>query len=498
MAAPTIVNLAPANIQPKFRGFPQQNPLEAIMRGSQTRKRDDNQMLAILLSILQQQQQLKQSADESSADRDLRRDLFDEQRRASAVSESQGERQLEEILAGQVSNREFQEREVRQRDIGTLLAQESAKVGTRGARDLARLELGGSAAERTFAEDLTRGRDLAEFITDPIDRALEDILDTDNPTTVQIGKLEKALRKAGESVTSSLTGSLADDGVTQGELIGVTEQILDRLNEITSYARNLPDERTRAKFESVLDTRRELLSVLRPLKGPGAVFGEELDALKQRGIDVPEAMQPIFDQARQMMEQGKSVETIRDFIQAEKARTVDTIGTQDSFNPSFDVGDPALKSVLDALGGLAPETQRATTGSLLGVPVSELSPAAQDVFSGEAERRERVREDESDRFRREGELQNKMFAQQDVGSVGPAIKTGFQLFGSKLAGDVSGIGEFIRELLSNPSALEAAKTAPVPSQAAPSDPDLAQLLLELQRQEALRGLESGGLDFGGF
>lgn len=482
MASPRVINLG----QSPGRGFggPRfRSPLDSIMATQPQGQNDD--LIALLLSVVMQEQARGERQQESAADRELRQAMFEEQTRATGVAEGLRRDEFGELRASNELQRGLLKEAAAKQGVESLLS-EQGRISARG-QELDLGVLGGrqELAQLLDAEDFARGQRTMTPALRRVGRAIDRMESFEDASPKQARELLSAVESLlkGTKAAVGPDSRLAKDGFSQGELLGVLGgpvELLDSIDELLASA----DDATRRRFGSLgklVDTKRdELFEILDRL--PPSTATQFAKESLQRRIGFQEAepeLQSLFGGARLQSAEGASAAAIR------RDLTSGIAGLQSGRGP-FEVegvgGDvlPDLRSILDAP---APERRPSFEGA------EGLSPAVRDIFAGEFERREQRTEDVETRAERERELEETFRAQTKLGlrGVGPGFLTDLQLAGSKIAGGAGGLLNAIGGIGAD---------LPGPAVAAPEQgPDIEEFLREIERnlgdrafEEALRKL----------
>ena len=422
----------------------QQLPLDAIMR---SRGQDNSDLIALLVSILMQQRSREAASEESAADRALRQEMFEEQQRSTQVAEKERREQLEEVLSGQRQERETFADLFKQQKLERLLGTGGATFEREQARSREMLDIEKSISQDEFERELGRGQLTMTSVNRRLARAIGDVEDTERPTTKQRQRLEAAVKEGADKITEMITagGRLAEDGLTQAELRGVTADYIGLLGSVETLKVDA-SETVRQQLEPLrilAERRRSDLLDTADLFGdtPESVFGREQLRQRRGGLNLEAALQQARDEARIRGERGEPVAEIAQFLKeaGETARADQPLTT---FEPSFGVGGEAFARTLEALE--TPSKPR-TALPLLDESGQEFSPIASEVFTGELERQQTREERERERVEREGQLNERFGAQSRLGLRGlfPSLFTDLQLGASKVGGGFDSLLESI-------------------------------------------------------
>ena len=373
MAAPTVVNVGGyrGGYGPRYPRGPRwgPDPLDAIMRAQRPR-RDNDDVLALLVQVLMQNRTAAESRRENTADRALRQDMFEEQRRSAQASESQSQQQIDDLLETSATERETFADMLRGQKLEGFLGRGAAGFEREQAREQRHLGLRQTVAQADFEEELQRGRSTVSPAIRRMTMALSRVQETDDPTTKQIAELTDALDAASKNILSAITagGRLSKDGVSQGEMRGALDDyvaLLDAVDATAAGAEPGIQSKLAPLQESAVGQRDKLLTMLDALgESPEIAFGREGLRREEHFLGLESELQRIRDRGRLMGEEGGEVADIVKFMQAEGAKVR---GGQPSapFAPDYRMPGDEFAQVIEALDRpAAPMDPAGLTGEL--------------------------------------------------------------------------------------------------------------------------------------
>jgi hypothetical protein len=293
---------------------------------AQRPRRDNDDVLALLVQVLMQNRSMEAARGENVADRALRQDMFEEQRRSAQASERQSQQQIDDLLETSATERETFADMLRGQKLEGFLGRGAAGFEREQVREQRHLGLRQTVAQRDFEKELERGRLAVNPAIRRMDVALSRVQDAEDPTTKQIAELTGALDAASKNILSAITagGRLSKDGVSQGEMrgaLGHYVMLLDSLDVMAATAD--PDVQGKlAPLRKSAATQHEQLSTMLDALGepPEIAFGREGLRREEHFLGLESELQRIRDRGRLMGEEGTGVADIVKFMQAEEAK----------------------------------------------------------------------------------------------------------------------------------------------------------------------------------